>query len=174
MPDGAQATLCLASFTLEIEKSLIPDGYEAPVFYDSAYNLKGWSMDQMSKYDASNTKTVIYQGSVKNLLAADNNTVTVTKDIKKINLYGWLGYATTIDMLGYAIDGEATIATDPSSAEQNVINAGGENAKRVSITADISALEVGYHTIDYLVRINMPDGSTAVLKIISFTLIITE
>ena len=172
LADGTQVILNLATVTLVIEKPLIPEGYEAPVFYDSAYGLKGWSMDQMSKYDASNTKTVIYQGSVKNLLAADNNTVTVTKDIKKINLYGWLGYATTIDKLGYAIDGEATIATDPSSAEQGVINAGGENAKRVSITADISALEVGYHTIDYLVRINMPDGSTAVLKILSFTLII--
>ena len=174
MPDGSKATLCLVSFTLEIEKSLIPDGYVAPVFYDSAYDLKGWSMDELSLWDASNAKTSLYKTSVVNKLKEDNNTITVTKDIKKINLYGWLGYATTIDMLGYAIDGEATIATNPSSAEQGVINAGGENAKRVSIYIDISDLDVGYHTIDALVRINMTDGSTAVLKIVSFTLIITE
>ena len=170
--DGTQVILNLATVTLVIEKPLIPEGYEAPVFYHSAYSLKGWSIDQLAKYDVSNSKESIYTGSVKNLLEADNNTVTVASDINKLYLYGWLAYPTAIDMFGYAVDGDAVIATAPSDAEEKVIASGGENAKRFNIYADISGLDVGNHTIDFLVRINMPDGSTAVLKILSFTLII--
>ena len=98
--------------------------------------------------------------------------VTVSNDVSKLRLYGWIAFETAIDVFGYAVDGKATLETAPSNAEQNVINAGGEYAKRMDIFADISALEAGTHNFDFLVRINMADGSTAVLKIASFTLII--
>ena len=43
---------------------------------------------------------------------------------------------------------------------------------RYDTYVDISTLEAGYHKIDMLVRINTEDGSTVVLKILAFTLII--
>ena len=163
------------SFTLAVteaveeQPSQPPAGYDAPNYNTAGFGYKGYSVDLLQK-----DGTDIYRGGVVSKLTADGSTVTITKGVKNIRLYGWIGYETAIDKLGYALDGVATIETAPSNAEEGVINAGGDLAKRFNIFADISGLDVGYHTVDLLVRINTADGNTAVLKILSFTLIIEE
>ena len=175
MPDGTKAVLKIISVTLIIEgsqdseESKVPNGYDAPIYNTAGFGYKGYSVDLLQK-----DGTDIYRGGVVSKLKADGSTVTITKGVKNIYLYGWIGYETAIDKLGYALDGVATIETAPSNAEQGVINAGGDLAKRFNVYADISGLDVGYHTVDLLVRINTADGNTAVLKILSFTLIIEE
>lgn len=156
------------SFTLTVTGiPTIPEGLDVPSISDPGYGFRAHSIDLLAK-----DSTDIYRSGVVSKLQAASNTVTVSKDVQKIRLYGWIGFDTTIDKFGYAIDGNAVIEVSPSNAENGVINAGGENAKRYDVRADISGLEAGYHTIDLLVRINTADGSTAVIKIISFTLII--
>ncbi len=158
----------LLSFTLSItEKVVIPDGLDVPAYNAAGYGFKNWAVDLLAK-DSTDLCTSNAVGYLKN----NNNTVTVAKGVKKLRLYGWIAYQTSIDKFGYALDGVATIDTEPSATSQAVIDAGGEHAKRFNVYADISDLDVGHHTVDLLVRINMEDGSTAVLKIISFTLII--
>ena len=146
---------------------VIPEGLDAPAFNAGGYGYRSYAVDLLAQ-----DGTDIYRGQVVSKLAAGSNVVTVKSGTQKLRMYGWIGYETAIDKLGYAIDGEAVITATPINAEQAVINAGGENAKRFDVFADISGLEAGYHTIDLLVRINMADGSTAVLKIMSFTLVI--
>ena len=158
------------SFTLEITAPpVIPEGLDVPAFNASGYGFRASAFDLLAK-----DGTEIFKGQVANKLAAVNNTVTVKKGVQNIRMYGWIGYNTTIDKLGYAIDGVAVIESSSNPSEQAVKDAGGENARRFDVKANISGLEAGYHTVDLLVRINMPDGSTAVLKILSFTLIIEE
>jgi hypothetical protein len=90
-------------------------------------------------------------------------------------MYGWIGFETTLDKFGWAIDGKEVIATNPSpNPNQAIINSGGEHARRFDVFADISELEVGDHTLELLVRINTKDGQTATLLIHSFTLTVTE
>ena len=104
-------------------------------------------------------------------LKNNDYTLTASKGSGTVRLYGWIGYKTTIDKFGYALNGEPTIESNPFESS-SIVNSGGQNARRFDVFVDISGLDVGYHTIDLLVRINMEDGSTAVLKITSFTLII--
>ena len=101
-------------------------------------------------------------------------TLTASKGSSTIRLYGWIGFQTTIDKFGYAVNGDATIETAPNDVSDTIKTAGGANAKRFDVFVDISGLDVGYHTVDLLVRINMNDGTKATLEIISFTLIIEE
>ena len=158
------------SFTLIIEAAPeIPEELDAPAYNAPGYGFKKHSIDLLAK-----DSTDIYRAGVVNKLAAANYTVTIKKGVSKIRMYGWIAYETTIDKMGYALDSHAVIGTNPLDAEEAVIAAGGANAKRFDVYADISALAVGYHTVDLLVRINMPDGSTATLKVMSFTLIIEE
>ena len=158
------------SFTLIIEAAPeIPEGLDAPAYNAPGYGFKKYSIDLLAK-----DSTDIYRSGVVNKLAAANYTVTVKKGVKKIRMYGWIAYETTIDKMGYALDGLAVIDTNTLGAEDSVIASGGAYAKRFDVYADISSLAAGHHTVDFLVRINMPDGSTATLKVVSFTLIIEE
>ena len=156
------------SFTVSIvAPPTIPDGFDAPAHSTSGYGFVNYSLD-MIKIDA----TALCSSGGHTYLKNCEYTLTASKGSKTIRLYGWTGYQNTIDKLGYAVNGNATIETSPNDVGDAIKNAGGANAKRFDVFVDISGLDVGYHTIDLLVRINMEDGSTAVLKITSFTLII--
>ena len=168
MPDGTKVTLCIMSFTLVVEKSLIPEGYDAPLFNSPGYGAKGYSIDFIAK-DTSNK---IYDGGVVNKLLADNNTITVAKGVKNLRIYGWVGFETTIDKLGYAIDGNVVMNSDPIVSDGLANTVGYNTVRRLDVYVDTASLQAGYHTVDLLVRINMPDGSQQLLKIMSFTLII--
>ena len=124
----------------------------------------------------ADSETIYTNGGVLNQLKADGNTVTVKKGTKQLYLYGWIGYHTTLDKLGYALDGVERVETAPFGGEVSsaIIASGGENAKRYGVYVDVSGLDVGEHTCDFLVRINTKDGTKATLLIHSFTVVVTE
>ena len=178
MPNGSKATLKIFSFTLVIEGATdtpttpeTPETTDFPPYYAPEYGIKGESIDTL-KADG----TTLYHEGVAKKIKADNYIVTVANGTKQLEFIGWIGFETTIDMLGYAIDGTATIATAPSTdtVSDAIIASGGANAKKYRVYADISDLAAGEHTFKLLVRINMNDGTKATLEIISFTLIIEE
>ena len=153
------------------DSPVIPEGLDVPMCNESGYGYIKYSFDLFSK-----DGTKIYtDGSIAKKLEADGNLVTVAKGTKQLRLYGWIGFTTALDKFGYAVDGNAVITTDPQSNPSSaIIQSGGEYARRYDVFADISGLDVGYHTFDLLVRIHTSDGGTAVLKIISFTILVTE
>ena len=178
MSDGSTAVLKIMSFTLIIEGTTdtpttpeTPETTDFPPYYASGYGIKGESIDTL-KAD----ETTLYHEGVAKKIKADDNIVTVANGTKQLEFIGWIGFETTIDMLGYAIDGTATMATAPSTdtVSDAIIASGGANAKKYRVYADISDLAAGEHTFKLLVRINMNDGTKATLEIISFTLIIEE
>ena len=160
----------MLSFRINIVKrEVAPEGLDLPMYNESEYGLVGTYFDTL--YVDS---TKVLEGIVDRQIVAANNTVTVTTDNASITFSGWIGFNYTIDKFGYSIDGSNAIMTfDPKSAELAVIAGGGENAARYSVTADISGLDAGLHSFDLLVSINI-DGKATTLKLLSFTLEITE
>lgn len=178
--DGAVANLLTFKVTVTEpeetpEDPENPESPEAQTYrpYDaSEYGVMGFAFDMLK----ADSEIIYTDGKVLNKLNADGNTVTVKKGTKQLYLYGWIGYPTTLDKLGYALDGVERVETNPLGGEVHpaVIAAGGENAKRYGVYVDMSGLDVGEHTCDFLVRINTKDRKTATLLIHSFTLIVTE
>ena len=164
----------LLTFTVTVTEPVVdPNGPNNtyPSYNTSGYGIRGFAFDLLSK-----DSTIIYtDGGVVNKLKADGNRITVAKGTKKIRMYGWIGFETELDKLGWALDGKEVIATDPSpNPSQGIIDSGGEHARRFDVFADVSGLEVGEHTLELLVRINTKDGKTATLLIHSITVIVTE
>ena len=163
----------ILSFTVTVverptipEGPTTPEGLDLPMATDSGYGFVGESQDEL-KID----NTQLYFGAVNVRLEWANNKITVEKGAQAISYIGWIGFETTINTFGYAIDGNEPILETPTiNAEQGVLDNGGANAKRYLINVDISELEVGTHVIDILVSINTKDSGEAVLKIVSFTL----
>jgi hypothetical protein len=85
-----------------------------------------------------------------------------------LNAYGWVGFRYPILMFGYSIDGgDIVFNSYPSAPGDAVIAAGGKQAARFNIIANISGLSVGDHTITYVALVDY-DGGTPV-NILSFT-----
>jgi hypothetical protein len=120
-------------------------------------------------------ETQLCNGYANLWLQSMENKVVAKKGIATIEYTGWLGFETELDKFGYAIDGNTPVLTfKPIDPEPAVKELGGDLAARYIITADISGLEVGEHTLDILVQIKTADGGTRLLKITSFKLVIEE
>ncbi|MBR2021897.1 MAG: hypothetical protein IJ939_05615 [Clostridia bacterium] len=154
--------------TEPIKEEPIPEGTSFPNALSYEYGFVKNAFDLIS-FDGTQ---YLKQGVATKLKNAQN-TATVKKSTKIMELQGWIGLGYEIDVFGYAIDGKAAINSPVAATQQAVKDAGGQYARRFLIKADISTLSAGKHTFDILVRIKK-DGKTEVLKIHSFTLDVTE
>ena len=151
------------------EKSV--DSFSKDTFLPDAHKSLGKRGKSIDSLAAGDNNFAI--GGIETQLANVGNKVTVTDSTATVNIYGWVGFKYEILLFGYAIDdGNAVFNTYPSAAQQAVIDAGGKNAKRFNITANIRDLEVGIHSITFLALLDL-NGGTAV-KILSFKLIVTD
>ncbi len=85
---------------------------------------------------------------------SEGATITAGQSIK---LTGWVGYSQPVYRFGYAfdfsdIDDIVWTSTTLLATEQAVLDAGGSNAQRFSITADTSALTADTHTLTFYVQ----------------------
>ena len=160
----------MLSFKINVvEKPSGPDGIDLPMYSDGEYGLIRVSFDQLKLGNQE-----IYLHDVKNKIEAAGNIVSAKKGTTSLSIAGWAGFEATIDKLGYSIDGNAAVLlTTPTNPESTVTDLGGKNAKRFNVIADISNLDVGLHTFELLIRLNT-DGGQTTLKLLSFTLEITE
>lgn len=108
---------------------------------------------------------------------------TDTKDLKAISstslsqsltFFGWAGFKSNILSMGYAFDNEAPILkfTPSDTSEAPVLAAGGDLAKRFSVTADISKLSAGEHKMYLLALVDIDGGK--IVKLMEFTLTVSE
>ena len=76
-----------------------------------------------------------------------------------VTLWGWAGYNAEIDSFGYYFDGYSSAITrcNAQAAEDAVIAAGGQYAKRMKITVSTASLTGGGHTVTFIVKFK--DGS---------------
>ncbi len=88
-----------------------------------------------------------------------DNTVDATGRVK---FYGWVGFSQAIEAFGYVIDDGEPVWNQSFATytEDAVRSAGGQNASRFEITADLSALS-GKHTVRFLVKLT--DGNHVLL-----------
>ena len=150
------------------ERTPAPAGLDLPDA-NNVLDFKAWAHDEITV-----AGTRLYYSNANKLLAADNNRITVIEGCAYISYAGWIGYtASTIDNVGYAIDGNEPIFTNNiANAGDAIIAAGGENAKRYTARVDTSKLTVGEHTVDVLIRVNTANGEKAVYIINSFVLVV--
>ena len=101
-------------------------------------------------------------------------TVSSTSLSQSLTFFGWAGFKSNILSMGYAFDNEAPIlkSSPMDTTEAPVLAAGGDLAKRFSVTADVSKLSVGEHTV-YLLAIVDIDGGK-IVKLMEFTLAVSE
>ncbi len=80
----------------------------------------------------------------------------------RVKFYGWVGFSQAIEFFGYVIDDGEPVwnQTFATYTEDAVRSAGGQNASRFEITADLSALS-GKHTLRFLVKLT--DGNQVLL-----------
>ncbi|MBQ7357437.1 MAG: tyrosine-protein phosphatase [Clostridia bacterium] len=76
-----------------------------------------------------------------------------------LTLWGWAGYNSEIESFGYYFDNYSSAITrsNAQAAEDAVIAAGGQYAKRMKITVSTSSLVGGGHTVTFIVKFK--DGS---------------
>ena len=167
--NGGTAVKLLEFNAVVTEKDPEPEGLDLPRV-NTAPEFRAWAHDEIKAGGVQ-----LYYANVNTKLAADNNRITITEGCASFSYAGWLGFTTTIDNVGYAINGSDPTFTDGlGNPGQAVINAGGANAKRYTVVFTTRNLPVGEYVIDILVRINTENGGQAVYIINSFTLIVAE
>ena len=161
----------ILTFTVNVaERKPAPEGLKLPKITSAESGLIACAHDELKVAGVS-----VYKSNIDSKLEAVANRVTIKQGTTVIGYSGWLGFNTTIDKLGYSIDGtDPVINTATLGAEQAVINRGGANAKRYLITVPTGALSVGEHTVDLIVRINTADGGTANFIINTLTIVVEE
>jgi hypothetical protein len=163
-PNGKVPAKLLNFSIIVTEKKAAPAGLDLPSVDESGNGLIYQMQDRLNVGE-----TVICNGYANLWLQSMENKVVAKKGIATIEYTGWLGFETELDKFGYAIDGNTPVLTfKPIDPEPAVKELGGDLAARYIITADISGLEVGEHTLDILVQIKTADGGTRLLKITSF------
>lgn len=169
LKDGVAVRMLTFNINI-IERPTVPEEpQDYPSYKASEYRLTSAFFDYLY---VDEEKYFIYY--VEDKLTAANNTVSAKKGTQTIALQGWIGFEYEINCFGYAIDEEDPILNStPIAPEQGVIDLGGEYAKRFNIVADVSELDVGTYNFNYLVSIQK-DGEAAIIKLVSFTLEITE
>ena len=71
-----------------------------------------------------------------------NGIIDLTKAITSLGVRGWAGFKQPIDSFGYSINGAAPVYGDfVRDAEDGVINAGGQYAKRYEITIPVDSVK---------------------------------
>ncbi len=91
------------------------------------------------------------------LLQVGEYTVTVPEGMRanSLTLSGWVGYDRPIDCFGYRLDGETPVFGNFELAtEEAVKEAGGEYARRFTVTVPLFDLDLRRHTVTFLVRFN--------------------
>ena len=156
----------LLTFKLNVvEKEKAPEHIDLPAYNKPEYKFVKLWYDYL-KADS----TVLYQFFVE---TADKTKVSLPKDTDEISLIGWIGFEYQIEKLGYSIDGgDPIMNVDPIDPESDVINLAGQYSKRFNLAADISKLDEGVHTFDFLLTLNK-DGESVTVRLYSFTLEIT-
>lgn len=96
-------------------------------------------------------------------------------NLDKLSIYGWIGFESEIESFGYAIDGldapvfDASFTAQTEDAVTSEANAG-EYGKRFSITVDMTSVEVGEHTVNFLVK--LANGRTYIID--TATIVVAE
>ena len=167
-PDGKVPVKILTFTATVTAKKAAPAGLDIPFADD---NGTGFIYQAQDRLEVGSTR--ICDGHADLKLQSMGNKVTAKKGTATVTYTGWLGFETALESFGYAIDGGTPNLTfKPIEPEPAVKQLGGDLAARYIVTADISSLEVGEHTIDILVKIKTQDGGTSLLKITSFRLVI--
>lgn len=154
--DGGVAVKLLG-FTLAIIDEYTNDDFKPTT--DASVNYKSASLDSLTA-----------EGGTK-----DGNTITISQGTSTVTASGWAGFTGhEIVMFGYGIDGgNAIFNTYPAGAETAVQNAGGELAKRFSVSIDTADLAVGEHPVYVLALIEI-DGTHVAVKLVKITISVTE
>lgn len=101
-------------------------------------------------------ETIIKDGQAGDYLNSIDNTIVFAEDdvITTIGFRGWIGFEAAIATYGYMIDDGEPVWNDSfrQDAEQGVLDAGGANATRFTVTVDVSVLK-GTHTVTFLVKL---------------------
>lgn len=167
------ASGCPASAFITPYEEADTGSFSSEDFLEKNTNILKHKKDSIDSLTADGVK-LFENGKVIAGLTGVDYTVELTRGTAQISTSGWIGFGHDILLFGYSIDGgNAVFNTYPNAPEQAVINAGGEHAQRFTVNANISNLEVGEHTIDYLALVKVKDQMMAV-KILSFTVVITE
>ena len=107
--------------------------------------------------DYNGYKNMCVDCFVINDKAENNDTFTVTT-ADKFGIFGWIGFDSEIESFGYAIDGvedpmfDASFGAETEDAIKNEAN-GGEYGRRFRITVSADGMEVGEHTVNFLVKL---------------------
>lgn len=174
---GETITLCnsagipaAAFITPVTEKSL--DGYTADsLIPDSHKSIRkaGKSVDTL-RADGS---ALFSTGGIEAKLQNAGNKVEIYEGSFSLNIYGWIGFRYPIMMFGYSIDGgDVVFDSYPVAPGSAVLNAGGKQAMRFNISANVSGLSKGDHTVTFVALIDYQGGTP--VNILSFTATVVE
>lgn len=106
----------------------------------------------------------LVEGDISAGLEAVNHTVSIPegKQVTYLELTGWAGYTMAVDAFGYSVDGgDITYGLFATHTEEEIRRAGGEYARRFTVTIPLLSLKAGTHTVRFLVR--LADGTVVPL-----------
>ena len=101
-------------------------------------------------------------GNYEDKMNAIGSLVTVKATPNALRVRGWIGFDQEIDQFGYFIDNTDAFYGDfKAVTEEPILQLAGEFASRFDITADLSALSIGDHTVTAVAK--LADGTIAEL-----------
>lgn len=110
-----------------------------------------------------NRESLFAEGISEGLAAADYTLrIPEGSETYSLEISGWVGFDQAIDAFGYRMDsGEVVYGLFATHTEEAVYEAGGQHARRFTVTVPLLDLQAGTHTVSFPVRLS--DGSVEFL-----------